>query len=315
MGHRWLLVLALAGCFSSNSGGRATPPSNTAVAPAKTTRDHHAQIADPLGFLPIDSELVLHLDVERMRKSSIWTQYEPKMLEALSQAMKDVKDTCGIESLKQLRSVRVGFKDFGGSAKPHGVLVATGIDGKQLLACIATTNAKQGKLAIDGNVVVGAGTDGEPFALEIVGNSAVVGVIGPGADRARLDEVVNSGSPLRNSEVFSEIFSTINTQSALWFSMNGNAKVFDSARSSGFGFNALFGSIGLVDGLSASVRMRVDSPSAASQMTTMLTGQVGMAKSFVERLDVSADANDVVLELGMTDAQIFAILGMAGLSP
>jgi hypothetical protein len=313
MRHRWLLVLALAGCFSSKNGAPRAAPSNTVAAANTPTRDHRAQIADPLGFLPIDSEMVLHLDVQRMRKSSIWMQYEPRLLEAVSQAMKDVKDSCGLEPLSHLRSIRVGFKELGGSGKPQGVAVVTGIDGRRLLDCVVATNATSGKLTIDGNVVLGADTDGNPFALELVGDSAIVGVLGPGADRARLDEVINSGSPLRNSAVFTEMFTTINTQSALWFSVNGHAKAFDAARATGFAFNSVFGSVGLVDGLSASVRMRVDSPSAATQMASMLTGQVGMAKSFVDRLDISADANDVVFELGMTDAQISAIIGMLGL--
>ncbi|MDX2090061.1 MAG: hypothetical protein SFX73_19545 [Kofleriaceae bacterium] len=313
MGHRWLLVVALAGCFSSKPVAPTPPPSNVTAAPKPLTRKHSVTVADPLGFLPIDSEMVFHLDMGRLRKSAVWQQYEPKLLEAASLALTQMKNSCGVNPISGLRTIRAGFKDFGNGGKPAGVMVVTGLDGERLLACVASTKSPSAKLAIDGNVVIGTGTDGQPFALELVDASTIVAVVGPNTDRARLDEVVNGGAPLRNSAVFNEIFGTINTQGALWFTVNGNAKAFDGARASGFGFNALFGSVGLVDGLSASVRMRVGSPAAASQMATMITSQVGMAKSFVDRLDISADANDIVFELGMTDAQINAILGMAGL--
>lgn len=314
MGYRWLLALALAGCFSSKTGGKPTP-TNTAVEPAKPKRDHLAAINDSLGFLPIDAEMVVHLDAERLRRSAIWRQYEPVITNAASARLQEIKDACDLDPIAQLRTLRVAIKDLGDGSKPSGVIVLTGLDSARLLTCLSSEHARRGKPAdvtVDGNIVVSTGRDGHPFAMELLDRATIVIVFGQGADRARLDEVVNSGAPLRRSPAFTEIFSTINTQSALWFLMNGSSKAFENLSSMGYGFRSMFGSVGLVDGLSASMRLRVDSPGAAAQMSSMMSSQVGMVKSFVERLDITTDANDVVFELGMTDAQITSLLGLMG---
>jgi hypothetical protein len=312
MRPRWLLALVLAGCFSSKSGGTAAP-SNAAPPPAPIAPKHAElarTIADPLGFLPVDSEIVLHFDAARLRRSAIWRQYEPAIVQALSSGLQRAKDLCGIDPIAQLATIRVGLKTI--SKRPDGVMVVTGLDNGRLRTCIAANGATGSNFTADGDVVVGTTDDGQPVALELVGASTIVFVLGPGTDRARLDEVLHSGSPLRGSAAFGEIFSSINTQTALWFLVNGRAEAFDQARALGFTFGSAFGSIGVVDGLSASMRVRVDTPATATQWSSTFSSQVGPAKAFVDRLDISADANDIVIELGMTDTQITTLVGLLG---
>lgn len=314
MGHRWLLVVALAvaGCYSSKGGG-AKAPSNTAapaLAPVVSKHAHLARtIADPLGFLPVDSEIVLHIDTQRVRRSALWRQYEPMLMQAASNGLPKVSGDCGLDIIANLGTLRFGFKDIGDHVQ--GVMVVTGINNAKLRTCMVA-DKQSGDFVIDGDVMVGTSTKGQEMALELVGASTVVLVMGTGTDRARLDAVLNSGAPLRTSPAFVDIFSTLNTQSALWFAMNGSSKAFDQTAGLGFRPKALFGSVGLVDGLSASMRIRMESPGSATQLTTMISGQIGALKSFVDRLDVAADANDVTLELGMTDAQVSSIVSMLG---
>jgi len=69
MRHRSLLagMLVLGACFSSKGSG--TAPGSTPPATAAT--DYTATIADPLGFLPLESELVLGVDGDQIRKSAL----------------------------------------------------------------------------------------------------------------------------------------------------------------------------------------------------------------------------------------------------
>lgn len=313
MAHRSSLVLALAlaGCFSSNSEpAKPTPP--VAAAPAPAPRDHLAHvIADPLGFLPADAEAVMHFDAERLRRSAIWQKYEPTILAALGPRLQQFKDACGIDLVAQLATVRIGFKNLEAN-HPDGVMVMTGLDNERIRACIPAQPAT-GNLTIDGDVILGASSDGQKFAIELVDRSAVVAVVGANADRAALDAVLHGGAPLRGSAAFAEIFRLIDTRSALWFVMNGSSKVFDQAAALGFRPGAVFASVGLVDGMSVSARVRFDAPATATQMSTTLGSQAGVVKSFVDRLDISTDANDVVIEIGLTDMQLSSILGAMGL--
>lgn len=306
------LALALAGCFTSKTAEPAKPAQPLVAAPAHPD-DHLARVvADPLGFLPVDAEVVMHFDAERMRRSAIWQKYESTILAAVGPKLQQLKDTCGIDPIAQLATVRAGFKNLGQGDHPQGVFVVTGLDNERIRACIPA-NKSESNITVDGDVILGSSSDGQKFAIELVDRSALVAVFGEGADRAALDEVLHAGTPLRTSAAFADMFRAIDTHSALWFVMNGSAKVFDQAAALGFRPRAVLASVGLVDGMSVSARLRFDAPATATQMSTMLGNQAGIVKSFVEHLDITTDANDVVIEVGMTDAQLASIFGALGL--
>jgi hypothetical protein len=83
-------ALALLGCGSAPP---ASGPSNKAAAP-----DYAATADDVLGFLPVDAEFVVGLDLVTLRRSQLWLKFEPQIMSASGVDMAKFKIRCSRSS-------------------------------------------------------------------------------------------------------------------------------------------------------------------------------------------------------------------------
>lgn len=308
--QRALLVGSLLlGACSSTPSGTTTPPGNTA--PPKAV-DYSATIADPLGFLPVDSELVMGLDVDSLRSSPLWAPLAARVTASAGAQLAAFQQMCGFDPMATVHRVRLGLKNLK-SEKPDGVIVITGLDRPQLMSCLG--KASNGAALIEGDFVTfdGTKTGGPQAAFAFVDASTAVVAVGPGANKAQLKAVLASGVPLRTSPAFTELLGRTDVEASLWGMMNANSSIFDQL-ASGIGSKpkALFGSVKLGGGMTMNVHVRLDTPAAATQLATMANSQMGMARGFVTKLDVTTEASDVVVAVGMDDQQLNAILQLIG---
>jgi hypothetical protein len=316
MRHRLLLagVFLLGSCFkSSGSGsgsGGATPSNKT----GRSGVDYSATIADPVGFLPIDSEVVLSLDAEQLRRSPVWSMLETKLLAAAGPDLQMFKAVCGFDPVTSIRGITIGIKNLKQDT-PDGILVVSGLDRARLTACMDKAR-QQGdqavQVAADGTVTIAAeGAGDTPVVFGFVDASTAVAMIGPATSSSAFAAALAAGSPLRKSPAFGELIGRVNLESALWTVINGNSSVFEQAAALGMKPRAIVGSVSLASGLDASVRIRLSTPQEAQQITTMAQGQLGMATNFFEKLEVTADGTDVAVLAVMTDAQVQNMLSIA----
>ena len=312
MRHRSLLagVFLLTACVKSGGSG-GTTPSNQAS--GRGGIDYSATIADPVGFLPIDSEVVLSLDAERLRRSPVWAMLESKLLAAAGRDLQMFKTVCGFDPVTSIRGITIGIKNLKQDT-PDGVLVVSGLDRVRLTECM-TKARKQGdkavQVAADGTVTIAAeGANDSPVVFGFVDDSTVVAMIGPATSSASFSAVLASGAPLRKSPAFGELVGRIKLESALWTVINGNSSVFEQAAALGVKPKAIVGFVNLATGMDANVRIRLSTPQEAQQLTTMAQGQLGMAQGFFEKLEVAADGADVAVLAVMTEAQLQSMLSM-----
>ena len=94
--------------------------------------------------------------------------------------------------------------------------------------------------------------------------------------------------------------------------MNGNSKAFDQAAGMGFRPKAVFGSINVTDGLTADMSVRLESPEKATQLAGLINTQAAQIKPMVDKLDVSNDAADVKISLGLSAAKLEALINQFG---
>ena len=330
MAQRALLlgILMAASCYKGGSSGSGTtpPPANTNAAVARV--DYSATIADPLGFLPVDSEIVLGLDVDQLRKSTFWPPIAAKLSSAGGSGLDSFKQICNVDPMVSVRSVTLGIKNLKQST-PDGVMVVSGLDRTSLMACMEkATKAPEGRTSIQNGIVVIAGaksTGGtglgataaneSTVAFAFVDASTVVGVMGPSASREQLQTVLAAGTPLRSSPAFTALIKLTNLDASLWTMMNGNSSVFDQAAGMlGSRPKAAFGSVNVTSGMALDMRLRLDDAGRATQLQQMINGQVGMARAMFTKLDVTTDDADLVISAAMTDAQITQVLQLAGVS-
>ncbi len=341
--HGWL-VAALAISFSASAckkDEKKAPATGGDVKPADKPTDKPAEKpADPgmgaipaavtqgvnpnasdLALLPVDSEIVLGLNFAQLQKSALWKKFaEPMMMKGDTQSkLAEFKDKCGFDPMTSIKSLSMGLKGLGGD-KPDGVLVVHGPEKSKVMACLAKVKdeaAKDGStVSMDGDIVSVKSKTGEMFAFTYVNDTTLVGVVGPNATTAGVKAAAAGTSALKTSAAFVDMYSKINTQDSLWVLMNGNSKVFEKAGQMGFKPKAVFGSVNVTDGLTVDMRVRLDTPDQATQITNMANQQVAQFKQMVDKLSIVADGADVKLDVALSTQKLEALIqqfaGMMG---
>ena len=304
--QRALLVGSLLlGACSSTPAGPTTPPGNTAPPRAP---DYTATVADPLGFLPLDAELVMGLDVDSLRGSPLWPPLASRITSSAGAQLAAFQQMCGFDPMATVHRIRLGLKNIQ-AEKPEGVIVVNGLDRPALMGCLG--KAGNGAAVIEGDFVTfdASKTGGPQAAFAFVDASTVVVTLGPTANKAQLKAVLAAGVPLRSSPTFTALLAQTDVEASLWGMMNSNSSIFDQlAAGIGTKPKAMFGSVRLGPGMTMNMHMRLDSPTAAQQLSGMANSQMGMARGFVTKLDVTTEASDVVIAVAMDDPQLNAIL-------
>jgi len=309
MGTRALLagLVLVTACFKSGGSGGSTPSNKQGAA----APDYSATLADPVGFLPIDSEVVFSLDADQLRKSPLWTMLESKLLTAAGNDLQMFRTVCGFDPVTSIRGLTLGIKHLK-QETPDGILVVTGLDRTRLMECMAKAKGDATvQVSKDGIVTIAAESKTDsPVVFGFVDATTVVVMIGPATTAAAFSAVLAGGAPLRKSSAFTELFGRVNLEAAVWTVINGNSSVFEQAAALGVKPKAIVGSVKLEVGLDAAVRVRLSTPQEAQQVTTMAQGQLGMAQGFFEKLEVAADGADVTVVGVMTDEQLRAVMSM-----
>lgn len=320
--HGWLvaaLAIGLVGACKKDekkaeggSGETKTAPTTTdkvAEKPAGQTAEAPAPAAaatgDDLSLLPVDSEMVLGLNFAQLQQSALWKKFvEPQLMKGDTQAkLAEFKTKCGFDPMASVSSISMGLKGLGADS-PDGVIVVHGPDKTKVLACLDKMKeeaAKDGStIEKDGDVVSIKNKNGDQFSFTYVNDSTIVGVVGKDANSAGVKKAAAGGSALKTSAAFVEMYGKIKTGDSLWILMNGNSKAFDKAAAMGFKPKAVFGSVNVTDGLAVDMRVRLDTPEQAKQITDMAKGQTQQFVKMVDKLDIVAEQADVKINVAMS---------------
>ncbi|MBS1122382.1 MAG: hypothetical protein H6Q90_4610 [Deltaproteobacteria bacterium] len=312
-----LISAALAACYRD-------PVPVTPVQPEPRSHPDRAALtsSDPLGFLPVESEVVAVIETRQLRASAVWKRFEPALMAKAGPMLVKFKAACGFDPLAALRRISLGIHHLD-APKPTGVVVLKGIDRTSAMACmdraraadpsrITVVRSDAGGDAVR-EIVSIPGSDGDPpTVFTFVDAATLVFLIGPAASPAGLADVVRRGVPLRESPAFLDLLAHVEINDPLWFLFGGSSQAFDKAAMLGFKPRAITCSLSLTNGLSAVARIRLDAPDQATQIAMMAQGQLQAVASMVDEIGVSADEADVVVRLRMTQEQVDSILGLFG---
>ncbi len=256
----------------------ATLPSNRAPAPAATVA-----ISDVLGYLPLDSELVLGLDIKALRKAPLWAEYRATIVAALGSRLTDVQRTCGFDPIEAIDSFTLGM--FANST-PRGALVIRGLDRERTLACLATPLFSD-KVTNENGLITLTSADGTIDMMTFVDRTTLVmqgsGKKTSAVAKAELAAVLAGGTPLRGSPGFLAMYDRLEPNATMWGVVrlrDGGISFGKYASSLGGEPRAAFGTFRISDGLDATVRIRMDTADLASQVTTKMQGQLNPGALF-----------------------------------
>jgi hypothetical protein len=276
-----------------------------------------AVAAEDLSLLPLDSELVLGINVGQIQQSALWKQFvEPKMMTAeTTKKLGEFKAKCGFDPMTAIKTVSVGLKGLA-NEKPDGVVVIHGVDKTKTFACLETMKAEMAadgtEYTHDGGIGMFKAKDGPPVALTFVNDSTAVAVLGEQANAAGVKAVTMGNSALKSSPPFLDMYSKVKTTDSLWGLMNGSSKVFDKMGSMGVKAKAMFGSLNVTDGLSLDLRLRLETPDAAAQLTEMSKQQMAQAAKMFDQIDVAASGSDVKYTIVLSNQKLQQLIAQFG---
>ena len=271
-----------------------------------------------LSLLPVDSEMVIGLNIAQLQQSALWKQFSPKIMDKIAGGLADFKADCGFDPLDSIKSIAMGMKNMGGGGEPDGAIVIHGPDKAKVLACVDKEKAKAKdkgtEMTVDGDVVLMKDKTGATTAFTFVNDTTMLGVIGSKGNKDGVKEAAKGGSTLKSSQTFVDMYSKINTQDSLWMLINGNSPALAKAGGMGIKPKAVFGSINLTDGLTLDFRVRMSTPDEAKSLVGMMQGQVGnpQVKQMFDTLDITGDGTDAKVSVKMSAQKLQALVAMVG---
>lgn len=275
--------------------------------------------ADDLTLLPVDSEIVLGINVAQVQQSALWKQFvEPKILASgdFNTKLADFKQKCGFDPMSAVQSVSLGLKGLGAD-KPNGAFVVHGLDKTKVWACLDTMKAEITKDGTEFNKVGDVATfknpkDNETAAVTFINDSTLLAVVGPEGTVDGVKAAAAGKSALKTSPQFVDMYGKVKTSDSVWALMNGNSKAFDKMGQMGAKPKALFGSLNVTDGLSVDMHLRFETPDAAASIANLAKSQVESAKQFVDKADVAADGADVKFSVVMSNEKLQTLIKQFG---
>jgi len=296
------LALALASALAAcHHDAAPTPPSNRLPPSAPG-----AAVADPLGFLPIDSDVVIGINVRALRASALWAEYQPRLTQAIGPQLADVQRSCGFDPIQAIDSITVGAISKGQDA----VIVIRGLDRDRTVACLERNPIPDTTVTSDHGVLLLANKSGHRNLVTFADRTTLVlqGSTAPTPESLRT--VLHSGVPLRGSPGFVGTFERLEPGATLWMVINGKASFFDKFADAVIRPVAIFGTIRISDGFAAKAHVRLATPEAAAQATAMAQGQIGQAMAMFDRLEVAADADVMTVTAEMKLDKVRSLVAM-----
>jgi hypothetical protein len=313
--HGWLVaVIGLALPFATACKKDEKKPDPAGEKTGEAEKSAPAKAADDLSLLPVDSEVVIGINLAQVQASPLWKQFvEPRLMTAeTTKQITEFKDKCGIDPMTAVKSVSMGIKLNGD--KPDGVIVASGIDKGKGWACLDAMKAEISKdgteYTREGDVALFKSKDGEQAAFMFINDNTALMVVGTKGTAAGIKTVASGASGLKGSQAFVDMHSKINTKDSLWALING--RLLERAAALGIKAKALYGSVNVTDGLAADVRMLAESPEAATGVATMLKGQSAQAAQMVDKVEVTNDGAEVRIQMAISNQKLQGLISQFG---
>lgn len=299
----------------------AEKPVTPEVAPAPPAKVKQATDSDDLGKLPIDSDMVLGVNVAAVQASPLWKDFiAPRVMSGdVAAKLDEFKQKCGIDPLAVVKSASIGLKDT--PSGKEGVIVVHGPDKAKFAACAEKMKAdKDAKVEItqDGDAtILKPKTGGVAVAFQFTSDTDAVVAIGSKANAAGLKAIIG-GTGLAASNTFVEMYNRLDTEKSLWMLMNGKNPAFKPLAMAGIKPSHVYGVVDASDGIKLELRMRLASQDQATQSATMMKTQLGPAAGMLkmDKLDVVADGQDLKFVMVVSKANLGPMLsamqGLAG---
>jgi hypothetical protein len=293
-------------CAGSVACSHATAP-QPVEATEPTGSSFAASSADPLAFLPGDSDVVMGSDVARLRASPLWHELEPKLAARVGPRLARVRAECGFDPMMTAGRIALATK-ISEDGKRSTVIVAHGIDAARTLACLPSLLGD--RVVMDRGVAIVHDARGAA-AIAFADPQTAVVLEAPDADHDRVMAVLSGGAPLRRSEAYAQMFRGLDPSASAWIVVGARSRALARLAGQGLSITSIVGTVHVADGMTASLKVRVPNPELALQLEQMGKAQLAALHGFAQRLDLVAQGDTLDVEVSMSSDQVHTVVGMA----
>jgi hypothetical protein len=300
-------ALALVACVGCYTGKVAPPAAPTAPVKPKVERDTD----DLLAFLPANAQGVAVIDLDDLRRSSLWVKVEELARTRAADVFTRVKDHCHFDAISSLHKISFAITD---TTHPTGVIVVRGYPRAATMTCIKLGQAYKpsAKVTIDRDVVTIEDADTHGMLAFVDDTTMVIGFAKQPIDRQAFERSLGDGAPLRGDPVFTERIAKLDPDHPTWFLMSDLSKLAGASSSFGVTMKSILISLQLRDDLVGRARVSVADPQQAATFAATMQSQAATIKATVDELTAVDDGADVVIGVRMTPAQLDFIFGLVG---
>lgn len=320
------VMFALAACGPGATTDVRAPVTNQPVVEAKRVRTK-LTLDGALAMMPEDTEMVLELDVAKLRQSAVWERIEPWLRQQGGEVLAEVGRLCDFDPVSTLDTVLMGVRGLGRPQIDATVFVR-GFQRDASVACLAKASdvarerGEEQAALVDGDIVELREGTRTSLVLRFVDARTAILVSRDGSmiDRAALEETTarKPGEGLTRSAVFQQVLSRVDTHATWWLAMNGNTPVFSALPYTLRSVRAeLHAGSDPARALIGTMVFDVGDANNASSMAQMFrmaldTLKGGQYDDIVQAVTVTDDGGDVIVELRLDLAQLERLGSLVG---
>jgi hypothetical protein len=297
------IVCLAAACDAGAKPEPAAAPTSTK--PAAPVKQPATDSSFDLTYLPADSDVVVHVDVAKLRQSKLWAAYSKDVAKMIAPGFRD----CAFDPLSTASTVDIGITV---ESKPN-VYVIRGIDHQAAMACFNSLKGEgRYKAATDGDFITLTSPAGHQRVVTFVDKRTMVMRSTRGTDQGQ-QKVVQQGAPLAKNGEFVAAIAKANTNAAIVaVSRPGSESLAKQMNQSGMHLTYFHGSLNLTDRLELQYAMDVGSATEATTLTNTMKTQFDSAqvKQMFDRLEAHSQDTTVTLDVAMSDTKLANLAGM-----
>lgn len=274
---------------------------------------------DDLNVVPADSDVVLNVDLAKLRASGLYKDFGEKVLANATKDIAEFKAECGFDPVETLKSVSLGVKMLEGNKARGSVVAHTTAPKDKIKACLEKAKekaaAKGTEIKIEGDIAYLSSKDNDGFgALTFLGSDGVVLLLNDSAwTKEKVDAALKGGGSIKSNKEFSDMIGGLKTGQTLWFWVNGAAPFAKQAESMGIKAKGIYGSLDVTADLAMDFRARMNSAEDAKSTAELIKSQGAQAQMFLTKLDARAEGNDVRVDAAVTGSQLKGLASMMGM--
>jgi hypothetical protein len=274
---------------------------------------------DDLNVVPADSDVVMNIDLAKLRASGVYKEFGEKLLSKATKEISEFKETCGFDPVETITSFSLGIKMLDDKGR-GSVVIHSSAPKDKLKACLekskAKAEAKGTTIKIEGDIAYMSSKDNDGFvALTFLGSDGVVALINDTEwTKEKVEAALKGGGSVKANKPVMDAIGALKKSQTMWFWVNGNAKFAKQAEQMGMKAQAFFGSLNVTDGLSMDFRARMATADEAKATADALKGQMAQAQMFFTKIESRADGNDFRVDAELTGSQLKGVASMVGMN-